>query len=103
MVLAVNPDFDYVKIIDKKTNDTYIIAQCRLNELYKKKEEYTLLETFKGKTLEGIEYEPLYKYFYDRKKDGCFKVVCAEYVTSDTGTGIVHCAPGFGEDDYKVI
>lgn len=52
--------------------------------------------------MEGLEYEPLFNDFIARKKDGCFKVLTAEFVTSDTGTGIVHIAPGFGEDDYKI-
>lgn len=43
----------------------------------------------------------MFEYFADRRKDGCFRVIGADFVTSDTGTGIVHCAPGFGEDDYK--
>ncbi len=44
----------------------------------------------------------MYPYFEKRREDGCFRVVCGDFVTSDTGTGIVHVAPGFGEDDYKV-
>jgi isoleucyl-tRNA synthetase len=52
--------------------------------------------------LEGLEYVPLFDYFVDRKKDGCFRVICGDHVTNDTGTGIVHTAPGFGVDDYNV-
>ena len=50
--------------------------------------------------LVGKRYEPLFNYFREREADGCFQVLSAEFVTKDTGTGIVHCAPGFGEDDY---
>lgn len=50
----------------------------------------------------GKEYVPLFDYFAERKKDGCFRVLGATFVTSDTGTGIVHAAPAFGEEDYKV-
>ena len=56
----------------------------------------------KGSELEGLEYEPLFDYFSSRRKDGCFKVLAGDFVTSDSGTGIVHIAPGFGEDDYKL-
>lgn len=56
----------------------------------------------KGKDLEGIEYVPLFDYFEERRKDGCFKVLTGDFVTADTGTGIVHIAPGYGEEDYKV-
>ncbi len=50
----------------------------------------------------NIEYIPLFDYFADRKKDGCFKVIAGDFVTNDVGTGVVHCAPGFGVEDYKV-
>ncbi len=61
---------------------------------------HKVLETFKGKALVGKRYEPLFGFFKDRAADGCFQVLGAPFVTKDTGTGIVHCAPGFGEDDY---
>ena len=56
----------------------------------------------KGTELEGIKYVPIFDYFRARQKDGCFRVQTAKFVTDDAGTGIVHCAPGFGEDDYKM-
>lgn len=80
------------------------MAECRLAALYTKKKEkqFEILEKFKGSTLKGIEYVPLYDFFIERKKDGCFKVLTSDFVTHDAGSGIVHCAPGFGEDDYKL-
>jgi isoleucyl-tRNA synthetase len=69
--------------------------------LYKKKEDFVVLETFAGKTLAGKQYEPLFEYFA-HMKDTAFRVVCDTYVTADSGTGIVHNAPGHGEDDYRV-
>ena len=56
----------------------------------------------KGKDLEGLEYEPIFDFFEERQKDGCFRVQLAGFVTDSDGTGVVHCAPGFGEDDYKM-
>lgn len=44
----------------------------------------------------------MFDFFADRKKNGCFKIQVADFVTDDSGTGIVHCAPGFGEEDYKM-
>jgi len=71
--------------------------------LYKNETDYEVLETMLGKTLEGIEYIPLFDYFHEkRRKDGCFKVLCGKFVTSDDGTGIVHIAPAYGEEDYAV-
>ena len=63
---------------------------------------FEILEKYKGTDLEGKEYTPLFEYYIERKADGCFKVVCDTYVEDSTGTGIVHCAPAYGEDDYRV-
>ena len=64
--------------------------------------EFEILERFKGITLEGKEYVPLFDYYTERREDGCFRVVCDPYVTSSDGTGLVHCSPAYGDDDYKV-
>lgn len=56
----------------------------------------------KGAELEGLEYEPLYDFFLSRAENGCFRLITAPFVTDSDGTGIVHCAPGFGEDDFKI-
>jgi isoleucyl-tRNA synthetase len=74
--------------------------KARLEELFKKNDKYTILETFKGSQLEGKKYVPLFDYFADRKNS--FKVILGDFVTSSSGTGIVHLAPAFGEDDYSV-
>lgn len=102
LALAVNPDFDYVKIQDHETKETYILAECRLHDLYPKKDTYKVLEKFKGKTLENLEYVPLFPNFESKRSEGCFRVLCGDFVTSDTGTGIVHCAPAYGEEDYRI-
>jgi len=59
------------------------------------------VEKLKGEQLVGLEYTPLFNYFLERKNDGCFKVLGADFVTNSDGTGVVHMAPGFGDDDYK--
>ncbi len=103
LALAVNPEFDYVKINDTQTNEIYILAECRLSDLYPKgKETFTVLEKFKGKTLENLEYVPLFDNFESRRSEGCFRVLCGDFVTNNTGTGIVHCAPAYGEEDYRI-
>lgn len=60
------------------------------------------METFPGSNLQGLEYEPLFDYYTSLKESGCFKVYPGSFVTSDSGTGIVHCAP-FGEEDFKLF
>ena len=101
LALAVNPDFVYVKVKDPKRNEVFILAECRLKDFFGK-EKFEVLEKLKGSDLVGLEYVPLFDFFLDRQKDGCFKVQSAGFVTDSDGTGIVHCAPGFGEEDYKL-
>ncbi|XP_055998788.1 isoleucine--tRNA ligase, cytoplasmic-like isoform X2 [Ostrea edulis] len=101
--VCVNPDMDYIKVKDKSTGKVYIMMEARLEALFKKADEYTILEKFKGRTLEGKKYEPVFPYFkYMREQTGAFRVLMDDYVTAESGTGIVHQAPYFGEDDYRV-
>ncbi|XP_066285526.1 isoleucine--tRNA ligase, cytoplasmic-like isoform X3 [Branchiostoma lanceolatum] len=102
MALCVNPQLDYVKVKDNTTNQVYIMMEARLEALFKKPEEYTILDRFKGSTLFGKGYKPLFPYFSERKKSGAFRIFVDGYVTTETGTGVVHQAPYFGEDDYRV-
>ncbi|CAB4014371.1 Isoleucine--tRNA ligase, cytoplasmic, partial [Paramuricea clavata] len=62
----------------------------------------TNLSLFPGKTLKDKTYKPIFDYFKELKKDGAFRVLCDTFVTEDSGTGVVHSAPGFGEDDFRV-
>ncbi|KFM74142.1 Isoleucine--tRNA ligase, cytoplasmic, partial [Stegodyphus mimosarum] len=100
--VCVNPDLDYVKVKDNSTGKVYIMMEARLEALFKKPTEYTVLERFKGKVLKDLTYEPLFPYFKHLKSKGAFRVLCDGYVTEESGTGIVHQAPYFGEDDYRV-
>ncbi|CAG2209390.1 IARS [Mytilus edulis] len=101
--LCVNPDADYVQVKDKATGKMYIMMEARLEALFKAPEEYTIMERMKGKALEGLKYEPIFPYFkYMGDKMNAFRILNDGYVTSESGTGIVHQAPYFGEDDYKV-
>jgi isoleucyl-tRNA synthetase len=104
LALAMHPDFDYVKIQDADSGKNYILLEKLLSTLYKdpKKAKFKVLEKMKGSSLRGEEYDPPFKYFYDDYKDIAFKVLNATYVKDDSGTGIVHQAPAFGEDDYNV-
>ncbi len=101
LALAVGPDIDYVKV--KDGDEYYILGRGLLPSYYKDKEEYEIVETFKGSELEGAEYEELLPYFSDIREKGAFRVFTADYVSTEEGTGIVHIAPGFGEDDYITL
>ena len=96
VALCVNPDEDYVKV--KQGDYTYILANALVETVLK--EDYTVLETYKGKDLEGIEYESLWGGLNVKSK--AWFVVCDNYVTLTDGTGIVHIAPAFGEDDSRI-
>ncbi|KAK3344458.1 tRNA synthetases class I-domain-containing protein [Lasiosphaeria hispida] len=102
--LAAHPDFTYIKINDEKSGKNYIIHEKLLGTLYKdpKKAKFKIVEKLTGKEMLGWQYEPLFNYFYDEYKDVGFRVFNAKYVTDDSGTGIVHQAPAFGEEDYNV-
>jgi isoleucyl-tRNA synthetase len=102
--LAAHPDFEYIKIKDEKSGNQYILLESLLNILYKdpKKAKFTIISKIKGSDMLGWKYLPPFDYFYEELKDVAFKVLNAKYVTADSGTGIVHNAPAFGEDDYSV-
>ncbi|EOD50003.1 Isoleucyl-tRNA synthetase [Neofusicoccum parvum] len=102
--LAANPNFEYVKILDEASGKHYILLEALLRTLYKdpKKAKFKVVEKIKGTAMEGWKYEPPFDYFKPEFKDVAFKLCLADYVTADSGTGIVHNAPAFGEDDYAV-
>lgn len=99
--LVVNPEVDYVKVSYEGQN--LIMAEALVDTVFaNKKGEHPVLERFKGKALEYREYEPLYPYAEGKIKKKAFYVMCDGYVTTSDGTGIVHTAPAFGEDDARV-
>ncbi|GAB1193609.1 tRNA synthetases class I-domain-containing protein [Aspergillus pseudonomiae] len=102
--LAVHPTFEYIKIFDEASGKHYILLESLLRTLYKdpKKAKFKIVDRFKGSAMKDWKYTPLFDYFYEEFKDYGYRVLNAEYVTAEDGTGIVHQAPAFGEDDYRV-
>lgn len=96
VALTVNPVETYIRA--KCGNEVYIIAEALA--AYVLKDEYTVLQRMQGKDLFGMEYEPLFDFAQTDRK--AYYVVCDNFVTLTDGTGIVHTAPAFGEDDAKV-
>lgn len=96
VALCVNPEEMYVRV--KHEGYTYIMAEALVETVLK--ENFEVIESFKGKTLEYKEYEPLFDFVNPDKK--AWFVTCDSYVTLTDGTGIVHIAPAFGEDDSRV-
>ncbi|PZM84799.1 isoleucine--tRNA ligase [Candidatus Gracilibacteria bacterium] len=111
--LAVGKDIEYAEIMDKQNKEIYVLAKDRIGDYYKNEEDYEVLRVYKGGCLIGISYEPLFpdfqaqngnenlpKEFYLGKN--AYTVVEGHHVTTESGTGIVHIAPAYGEDDYQI-
>ncbi len=99
VALCMNPAFDYAEIEYKGNGEHYIMAQALVGNLFKE-DEYTVVSVKKGSEYEYLEYEPLYR--FAKFKERAHYVTNDGYVTLTDGTGIVHIAPAFGEDDHKV-
>lgn len=114
--LCMGPEVEYVKILDKASGDYYIFAEARLSAYYKNPEDYEIIYKHPGKDFIGAKYEPLFPYFAtladpkvceeesgQKCTEGAFRMFNADYVSTEDGTGIVHIAPAFGEEDNKVF
>ncbi|MDR2630561.1 MAG: isoleucine--tRNA ligase [Spirochaetaceae bacterium] len=118
LALTVGPDIDYVMVQDG--GDRYILAEARLGAYYKnppqmpgeealaagavlREGDCRILWRMKGADLLGLEYEPLFPYFASAREQNAFRVYGGDFVSTEDGTGIVHTAPGFGEDDQRIL
>jgi isoleucyl-tRNA synthetase len=101
LALAVGRELDYVLVQEKATGKHYVLAEALLRGSFKDPaKDLEVVQKFKGSELLGVPYAPLFEYFADRRAQGAFKVISAEHVTTESGTGIVHMAPAYGEEDY---
>ncbi len=96
--LCMNPNETYVKV--KTGDEYYILAEALVKSVLGEEAEYEVVESKKGDDFKGIRYMPLFDFVAD--DDNAFKVVTDNYVTLTDGTGVVHIAPAFGEDDARV-
>lgn len=97
VALAVGESIKYQLVSIKGDDNKYIVAKDRAEEVLKDK-EYEVVKEIKGKDLIGKKYRPLFNYY-----DGDYKIYPADFVTTEEGTGVVHIAPAFGEDDFKLM
>lgn len=99
--LTVHPDVDYIKVKmadqEDQKGEVYYLAKPLADKVLK--DDYEILAEMKGKDMEYMEYDQLMPFVEVNKK--AFFITCADYVTTEDGTGIVHTAPAFGEDDYN--
>ncbi|SBS95527.1 isoleucine--tRNA ligase, putative [Plasmodium malariae] len=108
LALCVNENFTYLRIQNRECKRIMIVGECRLDWIIKElkinPENICILNRFKGKYLKNLKYKPLFNEFYERYnfKERAYKILADDFVTDDVGTGIVHCAPSYGEDDFRI-
>ncbi|KAL5507433.1 ILS1_2 [Sanghuangporus vaninii] len=104
LALCVHPKYKYVKIFDEARKENFILYEKLLGIIYKdpKKAKYKKVGEFMGAEMKGWRYVPAFEYFTEQFEDKAFRVVNDEYVKEEEGTGIVHQAPAFGEDDHRI-
>ncbi len=104
LALAVGPDIIYWKVEDIESGQQVYLARERVEQVFKPQKDGTSsfkkIEEVAAQKLVGCKYHPIFPYYKDRSP--AFVVIAADYVTTDEGTGIVHLAPAFGEDDFRV-
>jgi isoleucyl-tRNA synthetase len=99
LMLAVGKDIDYA--VMEEDGQKYVLAQALLGRYKKQLEHAARVGTMKGADFVGMAYEPMFPYFNHLKEKGAFRVLSGEFVSTEDGTGIVHIAPGFGQDDFE--
>lgn len=99
LMLAVGKDIDYA--VMEEDGQKYVLAQALLGRYKKQLEHAARVGTMKGADFVGMAYEPMFPYFKHLKEKGAFRVLSGEFVSTEDGTGIVHIAPGFGQDDFE--
>ena len=104
LMMCAGASIDYVAVRDlsDESRPVYVMAKARLSSIFKKPEECETVAEFKGTALKGAAYEPIFPYFASKREEGAFRVLNDDYVTTDDGVGIVHIAPAYGEDDFRV-
>jgi len=100
LALCVGPDIDYACVRDKLDGKLYVVTTGRLSAYYEEQDAYETVATFKGEEMEDWGYEPIFPHF--ARQDNAFRILVDDFVTTEEGTGIVHIAPAYGEDDFRI-
>ena len=101
--VAVGEDIDYLLLQDKDSSHCFYVAEACLPALFSDEQAYFVRKSCKGADLVGLRYQPIFNDFLHLEADGAFQVIAADFVTTKAGTGLVHLAPGFGEDDFRAL
>ncbi|MEO0971975.1 MAG: isoleucine--tRNA ligase, partial [Pseudomonadota bacterium] len=102
LAVCVGPDIEYALVEDSESEQRFYIAVERMAD-YGDEDRLQVLRKLPGSALVGKTYDPIFSYFASERERGAFVVVSDGYVTTDSGTGLVHQAPAFGEDDHRVL
>ena len=102
LAICVAKQMRYALVLDKKSEKKIWMAESRV-EAYSKNHDLEVLRYCLGEELVGLSYTPVFPYFVGERKRGAFRVVEDDYVTDHEGTGLVHQAPAFGEDDFRIL
>lgn len=109
MFAAVHTDIRYLQLFDLQTREYYILAAACVSKYYQSPEQYIEVGRFSWAELIGLSYTPLFSYYHDAEKidktykDRVHTILHADFVTTESGTGVVHEAPAFGADDYDLV
>ena len=99
---GANVDYVVVRDLTDDARPCYVMAEARLGSIFRKEGTFEVVAKMKGSSLKGWKYEPLFPYFADFAAQGCFTVLNDDYVSTGDGVGLVHIAPAYGEDDFRV-
>ena len=100
LAATVGADIDYVLVKQEETGKRFVLAKDRLGDYEAILGSHEIEQNLKGSELVGWEYEPPFSFFESKRSEGAFKVISGDFVSTEDGTGIVHTAPAFGEDDF---
>jgi len=102
LAVAINPDFDYV--LARHNGDYVVLSAQKAEKIFKKQNAYEVVKRIKGEKLIGLKYEPLYKIpLKNGIEEKMYRVLAADFVSLDEGTGLVHIAPAFGVEDFELV
>ncbi len=101
VAIAIDPALVYAEVFDLPTQETYYLAKNRIPAYWPHPNSFQLVREFLGSELENVAYTPLFDSWTSVANENSFRIYAADYILKDVGTGAVHTAPAFGEDDFQ--
>lgn len=101
LAVAVGNEIEYSRVLPADSDNAYWVASDRVDAVFSN--DHTVTATTAGSNLVGMRYEPPFDYFAEKRTEGAFVVIASDHVTVDEGTGLVHMAPAYGEEDLRAF